>query len=39
MAKPQMSKRDNFAINLFMCDKEEVGRADQRLWASTDHVI
>lgn len=38
-AKLQMSKSDNFAINLFMCDKDEVGRVDQRLWASTDHVI
>lgn len=38
-AKLQMSKNDNFAINLFMCNKDEVGRVDQRLRASTDHVI
>lgn len=28
-----------FAINLFMCNKDEVGRVDQRLLASTDHMI
>lgn len=39
MAKLQMSKGDNFSINLFMCDKDEVGRVDQRSLASTDHVI
>lgn len=39
MAKLQTSKTDNFAIKLFMCDKDEVGRVDQRLLAPTDHVI
>lgn len=39
MAKLQMSKHDNFAINLFTCDKDEVSWADQRLPAPTDHVI
>lgn len=34
MSKLQTGKRDNFVINMFICDADEVGRADQRLWAS-----